>query len=155
MFRPERWLIDAKPTESFTDIDYDDEELRGPSGEDTSSHLFKPVKGSYIPFSDGFRSCIGRRFAQVELLAAFAVIFSQFSVELAVDEWADDAAVEKMKVGGDEREAVWRKAAEKAQWLLKTKMASIITLQLRGYSVPIRLVPRGQERFKFDYQAGL
>jgi cytochrome P450 len=155
MFRPERWLIDAKPTEGFTDIDYDDEELRGPSGEDTSSHLFKPVKGSYMPFSDGFRSCIGRRFAQVELLAAFAVIFSQYSVELAVDEWANDETVEKMEEGGKEREDVWRKAADKAQWLLKTKMASIITLQLRGYSVPIRLVARGQERFKFDYQAGL
>jgi len=150
-FRPERWLVDTKPTESFTDIEFDDEDLRGPSGEDTSSHLFKPVKGSYIPFSDGFRSCIGRRFAQVELLAAFAVIFSQFSVELAVDEWANDEEVEQMGIGGEQREAVWRKAADKAQWLLKTKTASIITLQLRGYSIPIRLVRRGEERFKYDY----
>jgi cytochrome P450 len=150
-FRPERWLIDAKPAQSFTDIDYDDEDLRGPSGEDTSSHLFKPVKGSYIPFSDGFRSCIGRRFAQVELLAAFAVIFKDFSVELAVDEWANDEEVERMEMGGEQREAAWRKAADKANWLLRTKMASIITLQLRGYTIPIRLVRRGEERFKFDY----
>ncbi|KAF2687799.1 cytochrome P450 [Lentithecium fluviatile CBS 122367] len=150
-FRPERWLIDEKPTESFSDIDYDDEDLRGPSGEDTSSHLFKPVKGSYIPFSDGYRSCIGRRFAQVELLAAFAVIFTHFSVELAVDEWATDEEIERMEMGGKQREAVWRKAADSADWLLKKKTASIITLQLRGYSIPIRLVRRGEERFRFDY----
>jgi cytochrome P450 len=150
-FRPERWLVDSKLTESFHDIDYDDEDLRGPSGEDTSAHLFKPVKGSYIPFSDGYRSCIGRRFAQVELLAAFAVIFTQFSVELAVDEWATDEEVDNMDVSGEEKERVWRKAADKAMWLLRTKTASIITLQLRGYTIPIRLVRRGRERFKFDH----
>ncbi|KAF2634193.1 cytochrome P450 monooxygenase-like protein [Massarina eburnea CBS 473.64] len=150
-FRPERWLLDTKPADSFVDIAYDDEELRGPSGEDTSSSLFKPVKGSYIPFSDGYRSCIGRRFAQVELLAAFAVIFTQYSVELAVDEWASDEEVANMPVGGKERKEVWQKAADKAHHLLRTKMASIITLQLRGAAIPIRLVKRGEERFKFDF----
>ncbi|KAF1963537.1 cytochrome P450 monooxygenase-like protein [Byssothecium circinans] len=150
-FRPERWLIDTKPSDSFVDIAYDDEELRGPSGEDTSSALFKPVKGSYIPFSDGFRSCIGRRFAQVELLAAFAVIFTQYSVELAVDDWASDEEVAKMPFGGEERKAVWQKATDRAQHLLTTKMGSIITLQLRGGAIPIRLVKRGEERFKFDF----
>jgi cytochrome P450 len=150
-FRPERWLLDTKPSDSFVDIAYDDEELRGPSGEDTSASLFKPVKGSYIPFSDGYRSCIGRRFAQVELLAAFAVIFSQFSVELAVDEWANEEEIEKMPIDGTERKEVWQKAADNAQHLLRTKMASIITLQLRGGEIPIRLVKRGEEKFKFDF----
>lgn len=148
-FRPERWLNKSTMTDSFTDINYDDEELRGPSGEDTSSNLFKPIRGSYIPFSDGFRSCIGRRFAQVELLCAFAVIFTQYSVELAVDEWASDEELEKMSQG--EREVVWKKAVDRAYWLVENKTASIITLQLRGHSIPIRLVKRGNERFKFDY----
>ncbi|KAF2446011.1 cytochrome P450 monooxygenase-like protein [Karstenula rhodostoma CBS 690.94] len=148
-FRPERWLSKSATAESFADIAYDDEELRGPSGEDTSSNLFRPVKGSYIPFSDGFRSCIGRRFAQVELLTAFAVLFTQYSVELAVDEWASDEEVEAMDEQG--REAVWRKAADRAWWLLKKKTASIITLQLRGHTIPIRLVKKGGERLKFDY----
>ncbi|PVH95619.1 cytochrome P450 monooxygenase-like protein [Periconia macrospinosa] len=147
-FRPERWLLDKKPTTDFVDIDYDDEELRGPSGEDTSSSLFKPVKGSYIPFSDGYRSCIGRRFAQVELLAAFAVIFTQYSVELAVDEFASDEEVASMDE--ESKEKVWRKAADKAQHILKNNAASIITLQLRGATIPIRLVKRGEETFKFD-----
>jgi cytochrome P450 len=144
-FRPERWLTTSALDESFIDIGYDDEELRGPSGEDTSASLFKPVKGSYIPFSDGFRSCIGRRFAQVEILAVLAVVFSQYTVELAVDEFASDEEVEKMTAA--EREVVYQKAVARADLLLRTKVASIITLQLRGTSIPIRLVRRGNERF--------
>ncbi|KAF2795468.1 cytochrome P450 monooxygenase-like protein [Melanomma pulvis-pyrius CBS 109.77] len=149
-FRPERWLIEEKPTEDFEDINYDDEDLRGPSGEDTSAQLFKPVKGSYIPFSDGYRSCIGRRFAQVEVLAVFAVIFSQYSVELAVDEFASDAEVEKMPAGGEQRKEIWKKAADRADHLLTKTMGSIITLQLRGDTIPIRFVRRGRERFLFE-----
>lgn len=149
-FRPERWLTTAKAVDDFVDINYDDEELRGPSGEDTSSQLFKPIKGSYIPFSDGFRSCIGRRFAQVEILAVLAVIFSQYSVELAVDDFASDEEVEKMPKGGKERRALYQKACDRADRYLKEKVASIITLQLRGVSIPIRLVKKGEERFDFD-----
>jgi cytochrome P450 len=144
-FRPERWLVTSKLDDSFEDIGYDDEELRGPSGEDTSSSLFKPIKGSYIPFGDGFRSCIGRRFAQVEILAVLAAIFSQYTVELAVDEFASDEEVERMTKS--EKESVYQKAVSRADVLLKTKVASIITLQLRGTSIPIRLVRRGEERF--------
>ena len=144
-YRPERWLSETKLEESFVDIGYDDEELRGPSGEDTSASLFKPVKGSYIPFSDGFRSCIGRRFAQVEILAVFAVIFSQYSVELAVEEWSTDEEVEA--IGSEGREEVYQKAADRASYVLREKVASIITLQLRGTSIPIRVVRRGEGRF--------
>ncbi|KAF1930349.1 cytochrome P450 [Didymella exigua CBS 183.55] len=144
-FRPERWLSTTKMEGSFVDIAYDDEELRGPSGEDTSASLYKPVKGSYIPFSDGFRSCIGRRFAQVEILAVLAVIFSQYSVELAVEEWGTDEEVAAMNRA--EKETIYQKAVDRADDALKTKVASIITLQLRGTSVPIRLVRRGEERF--------
>lgn len=149
-FRPERWHLHNKADENFEDIGYDDEELRGPSGEDTSSQLFKPVKGSYIPFSDGFRSCIGRRFAQVEILAVLAVVFSQYSVELAVDDFASDEEIERMPKGGEERRAIYKKACDRANHLLREKVSSIITLQLRGASIPIRIVPRGEERFVFE-----
>lgn len=149
-FRPERWLANANTSDKFVDISYDDEELRGPSGEDTSAQLFKPVKGSYIPFSDGFRSCIGRRFAQVEILAVLAAIFTQYSVELAVDDFATDEEVERMPKGGPERRAVHNKAIDRANDFLKNKVATIITLQLRGVSIPIRLVKKGEERFLFD-----
>jgi cytochrome P450 len=149
-FRPERWLVGTKTTDDFVDINYDDEDLRGPSGEDTSSRLFKPIKGSYIPFSDGFRSCIGRRFAQVEILAVLAVMFSQYSVELAVDDFASDEEIERMPKGSNERREIYNKAINRAEYFLKEKVASIITLQLRGVSIPIRLVKKGEERFVFE-----
>jgi cytochrome P450 len=149
-FRPERWLTSAKNNDDFVDINYDEEDLRGPSGEDTSSQLFKPVKGSYIPFSDGFRSCIGRRFAQVEILAVLAVIFSQYSVELAVDDFASDEEIEKMPKGGKDRQKIYKKACDRANYFLEEKVASIVTLQLRGVSIPIRMVRKGEERFVFE-----
>lgn len=149
-FRPERWIAESEASESFVDIGYDDEDLRGPSGEDTSAQLFKPVKGSYIPFSDGFRSCIGRRFAQVEILAVLAAIFTHYSVELAVDDFATDEEVERMPKGGKERRELYQKAVDRANDFIKNKMAMIITLQLRGVSIPIRLMRRGEERFAFD-----
>ncbi len=36
---------------------------------DTAAGLYKPPKSAYIPFSEGYRSCVGGRFAQVELTA--------------------------------------------------------------------------------------
>lgn len=114
---------------------------------DTAHNLYRPLRGAYIPFSDGFRACIGRRFAQVEVLAVLAVLFSQYSVELAVDRWATDEEVEKM--GEAERKEVWEKARDSAMEKLRTGMQSIITLQLRNGVVPLRFVKRGSERFGF------
>ncbi|KAF2012229.1 cytochrome P450 [Aaosphaeria arxii CBS 175.79] len=149
-FRPERWLTGStKPQAESTPDDNIDGDLRGPPGDEPTSRLFKPVKGSYIPFSDGYRSCIGRRFAQTEILAALVVIFSQNSVELAVDEFASDEEVERMPVGGEERKAVYEKAIDGAEYLLRNTMGSVITLQLRGKKIPIRVVRRGEERFSF------
>ena len=151
-FRPERWLSDTQDAgeNAQESTKFDDDDLQGPSGAVTSAQLFKPIRGSYVPFSDGYRSCIGRRFAQVEILTVLAVIFSQYSVELAVDAYASDAEIETMPKGGKERKGVWQKAADRADHLLRKEMGSIITLQLRGGTVPLRLVPRGKERFVFE-----
>jgi cytochrome P450 len=151
LFRPERWILASKPAAAGPDTttSFDDADLTGPSGADVSAALFKPAKGAYVPFSEGYRSCIGRRFSQVELCAVLALIFRDYSVELAVDEWASDAQVDAMPVGGKERREVWEMARDKADRLLKTTLTSIITLQMRGHHVPIRLVKRGSERFLF------
>lgn len=37
--------------------------------------MFTPVKGSYVPFSDGARVCPGKKFAQVEFVAAMVAFF--------------------------------------------------------------------------------
>jgi len=129
-FKPERWI--NHHTHSSTESA-------------TSTSLYMPPKGAFIPFSDGQRACLGKRFAQIEILAALAVIFSEYSVELAVDEWASDQVVAGMEK--NERKEVWEKAEKKTRRLLRDKVSSIITLQLRGAHIPVRFVKRGTERF--------
>lgn len=156
-FKVDRWLVHENSQDPKSSSDSlplqgartdDTDTLNINTAADTASSLYRPTKGSYIPFSEGFRACIGRRFAQVEVLAALAVIFSQYSVELAVDEWASDEEVEKMD--RQERKAVWEKAAGRATWLLREGMASVITLQMRKGHVPVRFVRKGKERFDFS-----
>jgi len=136
-FRPERWLLsesadgttktaDGIPVETLAKEDG----LGVNESSDTSDRLFKPVKGSYLPFSDGYRACLGRRFAQVEVLAVLAVLFQNYSVELSVDKYATDAELNKMN--NDEKAEVWHKAAEDVRSLLLDGLGVIITLQIRG-----------------------
>lgn len=110
---------------------------------------FVPQKGSFVPFSLDHRAYLGRRFAQVEILTALTTILSAHSIELAVDDWVDNADLKFMTPG--ERSQVWRKAEESGQKTLKTKMRMGITLQLRGGCVPVRFVKRGTEMFSEVY----
>ena len=150
-FRPERWLTESdlsQSTSSLPDAENHNNEtsdLGVSSIPDTASTLFRPIKGAYIPFSEGYRACLGRRFAQVQVLTVLAVIFSQYSVELAVDEWATDEEVEKMTM--EERRKVWLKARREVERLMRDGMGSIFTLQMRNGKVPVRFVKRGGERF--------
>ena len=141
-FKPERWFLkqEAPPVD---DDEKDAGEFSISDGPATT--LFRPRKGAYIPFSEGVRSCIGRRFAQVELLAFLAVTFSRYSIELAVDEWATGEQVEKM----DEisKQEVWNKARTKIERQIDNDCAQVITLQLRKGHIPLRLVRRGFENF--------
>jgi cytochrome P450 len=154
-FRPERWLtdpatvkeVDARNNDVFEE---EMEDVSGLQGSNTSPSLFRPPRGAFIPFSEGHRACLGRRFAQVEITAVLATLFREYSVELAVDEWASDEEVDKMPVGGAERREVWEKAAERARWLITKGSGTVITLKLRSGDVPVRWTRRGHERFTFD-----
>ncbi|TVY18622.1 Cytochrome P450 72C1 [Lachnellula arida] len=140
-FKPERWLkyqVD-KPTRNGSELDT--------ANIENNSSQFIPIQGSYVPFSDGSRACLGQRFAQVEIMAVLAKIFSQYSVELAVDQWAEDEGVIRMNLA--EKRAIWDKAHEKAKHTLQNDLTCIITVQLNGTSIPLRFVEKGQERF-FD-----
>ncbi|KAF9882183.1 cytochrome P450 [Colletotrichum karsti] len=140
---PERWY--RQSAEQAEVKSGDTEDYGGYKGSDTSEKMFRPVRGSYVPFSDGPRSCLGRRIAQVEIIAALSVIFQRYSLELAVDEWASDSEVEAMDRA--ERAKLYKKAQEKCRATLRTA-STMLTLKLpQGVSVPLRIVPRGQERF--------
>jgi len=147
---PDRWYRDTnKGGASDGNADNeDDADYGGFQGSDTSASLFRPVRGSYVPFSDGPRSCLGRRIAVVELAAALPAIFQGHSIELAVDEWASDEEVARMSV--EERRQLYRKAQEACSTQLE-RASAIITLKFQGGEcVPMRLVKRGKERFLGD-----
>ncbi|KAK6544070.1 hypothetical protein TWF694_000781 [Orbilia ellipsospora] len=134
-FVPERWLAgnmqqDTEAKEARVDL--------------SAGHLYHPMKGSYIPFSDGARSCLGKRFAQVEIMILFAMIFKLYSVELAVDSVADDV-VDKMSP--QERIELYNKERDSARTVIRNFSMVRITVQIKNADIPIRLVPRGRERF--------
>lgn len=142
-FVPERWFTQEEGKLKDEEAS-DEEDFGGFRGRDTSEHLFRPERGAYIPFSDGPRACLGRRIAQVELIAALAVVFQKYSVELAVDDEVKDEELDKMSRG--EQWDVYRRAADKGRATL-AEATSLLTLKLHGKYVPVRVVERGQERF--------
>lgn len=156
-FRPERWLLDEEG-EAQSKMAPSKKEIPGETvtadglgineAADTSDRFYKPPKGAYLPFSDGYRACLGRRFAQVEVLATLAVLLQNYSVELAVDQWASDEEV--IAMDEDARVEVWQKAAQRARHLMLTGLSVVISLQMRTGHVAMRFVPRGQERFPDD-----
>ena len=151
-FKPERWLLEPNSKSSNAHIPDPDTNTEASTlgfntSADTSSLLYRPPKGAYIPFSEGHRSCLGRRFAQVEILAVLALIFTQYSVELAVDAYATDDEVGRMSEG--ERKVVWEKAKGEMERQMREDMKSVITLQLRRGSIGLRFVRRGSERFRW------
>ena len=162
-YRPERWLLSGSGKGRPAPVPEGATTLAGAAhgagqkldegrgldvdqAADTAASLYRPPQGAYIPFSYGYRSCLGRRFGQVEVLAVLAAIFRDYSVELAVDQWASDEEVARM--GEAERRAVWEKARDEVLRMMRVNMLMTITLQLRdGKKVPVRFVKRGKERF--------
>ncbi|EXJ73663.1 uncharacterized protein A1O5_03425 [Cladophialophora psammophila CBS 110553] len=156
-FHPERWLLDedrevehvmANSKKEMPNETVTADGLGINEAADTSERFYRPPKGAYLPFSDGYRACLGRRFAQVEVLATLAVILQNYSVELAVDQWATDEQV--IAMDEDARVEVWQKAAQRARHLMLNGLSVIISLQMRAGHVPLRFVPRGKERFPDD-----
>jgi cytochrome P450 len=147
-FKPERWFMNDQQhdnNDANNSNEKDEDADLVDLAPDTASSMFRPPKGAYIPFSEGFRACMGRRFAQVEILATLAMIYKDQSVELSVDALASDEEVESMKT--EERKEVWRKAKVEAERKLKDELGSVITLQFRGKGIKVRVVPRGKELF--------
>jgi cytochrome P450 len=151
---PQRWILDPSKSNSsaakqqHTQHSDSEEEIGGPQTSDTSSHLFNPERGAFIPFSEGYRACLGRRFAQVEVLAVLAAIFREYSVELDLEKYASEEDLTSM----DDvlKRQTWDKARDTAEDLLKTGMMTIITIQMRAGKVPVKFTKRGTEKYKYN-----
>jgi len=106
--------------------------------------LFKPIKGSFLSFSEEMRSCPSKRFARVEFTAVLTAIFQKYSVELDVRAWASDEELEG--IGIEEKKEFYGKAIERARTGIARCEQKVITLQMKkGDNVPLRLVERGTE----------
>ena len=151
-FVPERWVLSAKESvgqsKSKASDDAKSMDRYEKASFESGDGLFTPIKGSFIPFSEGARACPGRRFAQVEIMAVLAVIFKTHTIELDVSEWASDEEVESM--GTVKRKVLYEKAKQKARKLIR-ESETIITLQMLGTNMPVRFVKRGHERFAKCY----
>ena len=98
-----------------------------------------PRLGTFIPFSDGSRGCLGKKFALVELSALLVRIFSEYSVELAVD-------VDEHKSSKANLKERWAKARANAEYQLSAGVEFDVSLRFQG-TVPTNFVRRGQELY--------
>ncbi|KAI4141452.1 MAG: hypothetical protein L6R39_005324 [Caloplaca ligustica] len=95
-----------------------------------SVSAFDPAPGPFIPFSDGPRVCMGKRFAQSELCAVMAAIYRDHNVELAVKD--------------DERDyhERWQEARRNAERELSTGVGFLMSLKLKGPNEQAKLTRR-------------
>jgi cytochrome P450 len=114
------------------------------SNEDGWRRFLTPKPGTYFPFSEGLRGCLGKKFALVELCAVVCQLFSEYSVELAVDGVNDcESATEMSK---EERIERWNRAHQKAEYEMSAGVEFNMSLRMTG-EVPVRFVRRGMEIF--------
>lgn len=88
----------------------------------------------YWPFGQGPRSCPGKAFAQVEMIAVMATIFKDYSLELVVVE-------ESIKACNGDSELAWQKTRDRALRTLIDDVECNINIYLLK-EVPIRLIRR-------------
>lgn len=80
-YRPQNW---DKRCESRWPIPTPDMIETSSDGNTHSGSIRTPLEGSYMPFGMGPRSCLGKRFAQVEFTAVLTRILRSYRVELAL-----------------------------------------------------------------------
>ena len=110
-----------------------------PKGLDQPDGFLRPSPGSFVPFSDGGRGCLGKKFALVELYALIVRIFSEYSVELVAGEGKQISSRAGLK-------EEWVKAKANAESQLIDGVEFDMSLRFKG-ALPITFVRRGQEKY--------
>jgi len=103
-WRPDRWVSNPRTS---------DEDNKQPSFINES--LLQPVPGAFIPWADGPRICPGKKFSQVEFVAAMATLFNRDQVLLV----------------GSPGETSTREVNAKLDRMLSDSELSSATLQMR------------------------
>ncbi len=142
-FVPERWL-QKTPHSSLEEMSNKQVDGLGVASFEVHGSLFRPVKGAYMPFSEGPRACPGRRFAEVEVTAVLASVFKQYSIELGVRMWVSDEELDK--ISKKQKRDIYAKAQDRARKLIGGSQM-LFTLKMEGDKVPVRFVKMGKERF--------
>ena len=92
---------------------------------DGQEEVMTPLKGSYIPWSDGPRYCPGKKFAQVEIVAVLAVLLWKHRIQIQPNAGESD-----------------KEARARCQRVIEDSKVRL-TLQMKASaSVNLRFVPR-------------
>ena len=92
---------------------------------------FHPGEGTFIPFAEGSRACMGQRFAKADFVACLTRMMMTHSVELATH--------------GDRHEN-WLEAKTQAERELSEGVSFFMALKMNE-GVPLRFVKRGHEQW--------
>ncbi|KAI0017068.1 cytochrome P450 [Xylariomycetidae sp. FL0641] len=84
-WRPSRWIRTTSSTSKKPTDDNNNNNTTSslPGAEEEEEELLTPRRGTFVAWSEGERSCPGRKFAQVEFVAAVAVLFRRWRVRPA------------------------------------------------------------------------
>lgn len=123
-FKPSRWLMSPGYKAPPKSINHCRDQ----------ADMFCPPRGAFVAFSDGFRNCLGKKFAQVAFCTLLATLLRKYSVELVP--------------AGDENnksDANWTRSKEIAARTLEEK-TMLVSLRTKK-DVMVRFVERGSETF--------
>ena len=101
--------------------------------------LRTPKAGTFLPFAEGPRACMGKRFAQAEFCATLATILKNHSVELETEE-------ETVYASNNQHKSTWDKARSEAERKLSDGVGFLLSLKMEA-KIPLKLVKRGQEQW--------
>jgi cytochrome P450 len=123
-FRPSRWLMPAGYEAPPKCVNHCRDQR----------DMLCPPRGAFVAFSEGYRNCLGKKFAQVGFCTLFAALLRTHSVELVPQ---GDAA--------DESEANWAATRQLAARRLEDKTL-VVSMRIKR-DVMVRFVRRGSESF--------